>query len=215
LTVVTVFRIFTNVRVSTAIKGIAVNQAFAREPNRQAFANRMHEVVEQLTESADPSTIHETLGMASGLSALTVAIERATVQGASLRDPLSAARTRGIGSREALIDKAGGLLRLAEAAEKLGITTQAVSGRRNRGTILAVPMPNGEWVYPVCQFTDHGLIPGLGDVLGAFRDITHWTQLRVLLARSERFGGQTALDLLQNGNKNAALSIAATYGEQG
>lgn len=192
-----------------------VSHAIAREPMRQALAARLHEVVERLAESADAATIERTLAMADGVSALSVVLERATVAEAALRDPLAAARARGIGAREELVEKAGGVLRLADAAGRLGVSPQAVTGRRMRRTILAVPMPNGEWVYPACQFTDEGLLPNLGAFLAAFHDVSPWTQLRVLLAPSRRYGGRSALELLRIHERDAARSIAATYGEQG
>jgi hypothetical protein len=185
------------------------------EPMRQAFARRLHQVVDHLVRTADESTVTQVLGMVDALSGLSVAVERATVMESALRDPLASARARGIASRERLVEKAGGLLRLAEAAETLGVTPQAVTGRRSRGTVLAVPMPNGEWMYPAAQFTDHGILSGLADVLREFQDVSPWSQLSVLLAPSARLGGKSALELLEAGEIDAARSIAATYGEQG
>lgn len=188
----------------------------ATEPMRRAFATRLHEVVDHLTEAADATTIEEVLGMADAFSGLGVAMQRvATLEAAAVRDPLAAARVRGIGARERLIERAGGLLRLGEAAARLGVTPQAVTGRRGRETILAVPMPNGEWVYPACQFTEDGLVSGIDGFIRAFRDADPWTRLAVLLAPSARYGGRSALDLLMDGREAEARSIAATYGEQG
>lgn len=192
-----------------------MSQSLAIEPMRRAFATRLHEAVDHLVEIMDPATIQEVLGMADALSGLTVALEQASVMKAAVRDPLASARTRGIGARERLIERAGGVLRLGEAAERLGVSPQAVTGRRTRGTILAVPMPNGEWVYPACQFGEDGLIEGLGAFLQEFRDVSPWTRLSVLLAPSPRHGGKSALELLRDGDVDAARSIAATYGEQG
>lgn len=193
-----------------------MSKTAAAEPMRQAFSRRMHEVVDRLAEAADPATVEEVLGMADAFSGLGVAMQRmATSEAAALRDPLVPARVRGIGARERLIDRAGGLLRLGEAAERLGVTTQAVNGRRVRDTILAVPMPNGEWVYPACQFAEYGLIPGIDGFVRSFRDADPWTRLAVLLAPSGRYGGKSALDLLKEGKEIEARRIAATYGEQG
>ena len=188
----------------------------AAEPMRQAFSRRMHEVVDRLAQAADPATVEEVLGMADAFSGLGVAMQRvATSEAAAVRDPFAPARVRGIAARERLIDRAGGLFRLGEAAERLGVTTQAVNGRRARETILAVPMPNGEWVYPACQFAEYGLIPGVDGFVRAFREADPWTRLAVLLAPSSRYGGKSALDLLKEGNETGACRIAATYGEQG
>lgn len=186
------------------------------EPMRQAFSRRLHEVVDHLAQAADDATIEEVLGMADAFSGLGVAMQRmATSEAAAIRDPLAPARVRGIAARERLIDRAGGMLRLNEAATRLGVTTQAINGRRSRKTILAVPMPNGEWVYPACQFVEHGLVPGISAFVRAFQDADPWTRLAVLLAPSSRYGGKSALELLKAGEEAAALSIAATYGEPG
>lgn len=193
-----------------------MSDTVAAEPMRQAFSKRMHEAVEHLAQVADAATVEEVLGMADAFSGLGVAIQHvATSDAAAIRDPLAPARVRGIAARERLIERAGGLLRLGEVAERLGVTTQAVNGRRSRKTILAVPMPNGEWVYPACQFTEHGLIRGMDTFVRAFGEADPWTRLAVLVAHSGRYGGKSALDLLKEGRTSEAQSIAATYGEQG
>lgn len=194
-----------------------MGEMLAAEPMRELFSRRMHEVVDHLARSIDKETIVEVLGMADGFSGLGVAMQRAaTLEAARVGDPLAAARVRGIAAREKLIERAGGLLRVSEAAARLGVTPQAVSGRRTRGTILAVPIPSGEWLYPACQFTDHGLISGIDKFVRAFReDADPWTRLAVLLAPAGRFGGKSALELLREGQIEEAVSIAATYGEQG
>ena len=87
-----------------------------------------------------------------------------------VEDPLADARRRGADARQRLIEDASGPLRLGEAAERLGISSRAVTGRRMRGTIPAVPAPTGKWVYPACPFDAHGLIPGVSKVLRAFRE---------------------------------------------
>lgn len=129
-------------------------------------------------------------------------------------DPLAAARAPGIGALEQLIERACGLLPLGEAAGRLGISRGAVSSRRRRGTILAVDMPDGEWVYPACQLTDEGVVPGLTELLRAFQTDSAWTKLNVLLAPSILHNNRSPLELLIAGETAAALSIAGTYGEQ-
>jgi len=186
------------------------------EPMRQAFSRRLHEVVDHLAQVADVATVEEVLAMADAFSGLGVAMQRvATSEAAVVRDPLAPARVRGIAARERLIDQAGGLLRVSEAADRLGVTAQAVNGRRGRETILAVPMPNGEWVYPACQFAEHGLVPGIGAFVRAFGDADPWTRLAVLLAPSARYEGKNGLELLKEGKEADARNIAATYGKQG
>src|SRR5207302_7702997 len=96
----------------------------------------------------------------------------------------------------------------------LGITRQAVDKRRSRGVLLALPSGSGEYLYPACQFTPDGVIPGLAAVLQAFRIENRWTQLSVLLAPAPGLGGRTVLQALQAGDVKQAVDIAAAFGEQ-
>jgi hypothetical protein len=183
---------------------------------RELFSRRLHEVIDHLAQTADKATVEEALGMADAFSGLVVALQSmAAPKAAAVRDPLAAARVRGLAARERLINRAGGLLRVGEAAERLGVSTQAVNGRRSRKTILAIPMPNGEWVYPACQIAEYGLVPGIEAFVRAFQDADPWTRLAVLLAPSDRYDGKSALELLIEGKVAEARSIAATYGGRG
>lgn len=194
-----------------------MSEASTQSVMRRAFSKRLHEVVDRLSEAADIATMEKVLSMADPLSGMGVAMQRAaTAESVAVRDPLASARLRGVDTRRRLMEDAGGLLRLGEAAERLGVTPQAVTGRRTRGTIFAVPAANGEWLYPVCQFGDYDLVPGIDAFLRAFQeDVDPWTRLSVLLAGSSRFGGRSALDLLEEGREDDARSIAGTYGVQG
>jgi hypothetical protein len=182
---------------------------------RAAFESRYSDVVHHLAREADETVLAAALGVADPFSGLALVLENASVLSAP-RDPLAAARARGVDARENLLRRAGGVLRLGDVARRLGVTPQAVSGRRGRGTILAVPLPSGEMVYPACQFTDEGpTLPGLSRFLAAFGVESPWTRLAVLLAPAARHGGRSALDLLRAGEVDPACAIAATYGEQG
>ncbi len=183
---------------------------------REVFANRMHEAVDRLVENADAATIQEAMGMADSLGGLAVTIQRIRETGVSATtDPLAAALIRGSAERERLLTMAGGLLRLGEVAEHLGITPQAVTGRRTRETILAVPQRNGEWVYPACQFTEDGLLGGIDAFVGALPTTSPWTRLQLLLGPAERYGGKPAIEFLREGKIEEALSIAGSYERQG
>jgi hypothetical protein len=79
---------------------------------------------------------------------------------------------------------------LHQVATALGITRQAVDKRRTRRALLAVPTGSGEFLYPACQFTAQGVIPGLEAVLLAFRIQNPWTQLSFLLAPTPALRGK-------------------------
>jgi hypothetical protein len=179
---------------------------------REAFESRLQQVVHDVARRAEIGVIAEVLAQPGSLSALASVLAHAA-ELSPPADPLAAARARGVVARERLLRKAGGFLRVSEAAERMGVTRTAINARRTRGTLLAVPLPNGEHVYPACQFTDAGVPAGLGRFLAAFEEAGPWTQLSVLLASSERHGGRSALELLEQGEVDAAVGIARRHGE--
>jgi hypothetical protein len=179
---------------------------------RQAFEERMRKIIHDVAQRAELPVIANVLAEAGSISALASALAHA-VELDPPRDPLAAARARGAAARERLLEKAGGTLRVSEVADLLGVTRTAINARRTRGTLLAVPLPNGEHMYPACQFTDSGVPAGLARFLAAFRDTDPWTQLSVLLAPSQRHEGQSALELIKLGEVDAAVGIARRHGE--
>jgi hypothetical protein len=198
------------IQMVSALSQMTFSGAEARM--REAFESRMQQVIRDVAHRADIEVIASVLAEPGSISALASALTYAAELDPPA-DPLAAARARGAAARERLLRKAGGVLRVSEAAEMLGVTRTAVSARRTRGTLLAVPLPNGEHVYPACQFTEQGVPSGLGRFLAAFHEARPWTQLSVLLAPSRRHGGRTALDLLRAGEVEEAVGIARRHGE--
>lgn len=99
-------------------------------------------------------------------------------------DPQSVALLQGARRKRELLAQAGGAWPTGTVAEHLAITRQGVDKRRQTGTLLGVRLPSGDWVYPVAQFAPDGApLPGLTEVLGAFRGIASpWMWLEHLLA---------------------------------
>lgn len=179
---------------------------------REAFEARMQSIIHNVAYSAEISVIATMLSASSSLSAVAETLSHALALDPP-GDPLAAARARGVAARERLMKKAGGMLRISEVAERMGVTRAAIHARRARGTLLAVPLPNGEEVFPACQFTEEGVPGGLGTFLSAFHEAGPWTKLSVLLAPSRLHDGRSALDLLKAGEVDAAVGIAARHGE--
>ena len=133
----------------------------------------------------------------------------------SAADPFIEAMARGAGIKRDLLASGGGGLTSGQVSAALGITRQAVDKRRGRRGLLAVPSGSGEYLYPACQFIEGGVIPGLEDVLRAFRIRSPWTQLSALLAPAAALGGNTILDTLKSGEIERATTVAASFGDQG
>ena len=183
----------------------------------QTFLKRSVKMLERVSSAASTETLATALasptdvgGVASLLSNLAVLdVEISSV------DPFVEAMARGAAVKQELVASAGGGLTSSQVAAALGITRQAVDKRRSRRALLAVPNGSGEYVYPACQFTPEGVIPGLPDVLQAFPVRSPWTQLSALLAAAPALRGKTILEALKSDDAVRAIDVAAAFGEQG
>jgi hypothetical protein len=129
-------------------------------------------------------------------------------------DPFVEAMARGAAIKQELLTSAGGALTSSQAATVLGITRQAVDKRRTRRALLAVPNGSGEYLYPACQFTSDGVVPGLDHVLQAFQVQSPWTQLSILIASAPALGGKNIVEALKAGDLEKAAGVAASFGDQ-
>ena len=142
--------------------------------------------------------------------------EVASDEAVAALDPLAAAFARAGDIQETLLQKAGGTWLAGEVAEHLAITRQAVDKRRKRGSLLAVEV--GDWHrYPLCQFSESGVVDGLPEVLKAIDTDSGWTRLSVLLSPTLRSDAaddmeRSVLDALRQGRKAEALHAAGSWG---
>jgi len=192
------------------IRGGGVRYRLAR-----TFLDQSTPLLERLADRAPTDALKRALAQPTALGSLAHLLSDLAPLGVDIRalDPLAEAMARGAAIKRELIQKAGGAWRANRVAEALGITRQAVDKRRRRGKLLAVPSGTGDYLYPRLQFTPEGVLPGLDRSLSAFRVANPWTQLSALLARSTRLRGKTILQVLQNGNIDAAVSAARTVGD--
>ncbi len=178
-----------------------------------AFVRRYTPLLRRLGEAATRDALLRALAASDDVGGLAGLIaEVGPVEGPA-PDPLAAAHARAASARSAALAQAGGALRVGEVAAMMGVTRQAVDARRTRRTLLAVPLPNGEHVYPAAQFRDGRPAPGLERFLKAFAVWDAWTALGALVARSARLDGRSALDALWERDAEAALTVARAYGE--
>jgi hypothetical protein len=179
-----------------------------------AFVRRYSAVLRRVGEAAPQQALADALSATDEVGGLAALLARVAPLEPPAADPLAAARARGAAAKGDLLRRAGGALRLGEAARRMGVTPQAVHARRKRGTLLAVPQANGEWLYPACQFGADGPFPGLAAVLQAFGVASPWTRLAVLLSPADALEGRTPLEALAAGDAAAAAEAVSTYGEQ-
>jgi hypothetical protein len=183
-------------------------------PIEVAFIRRYTHLLERVAKEASTEVLQDALAAPDDVGGLASILDQV---GATLPppvpDPLRRARMRGVRIKRELLERAGGTLSTGEAAGFLGVTPQAIHGRRTRRTLLGVRAANGDYVYPAFQFGSHGVLPGLADVLAAFQVDEPWTQLSVLLSPAGRLGGQTPLQALCDGRVTDAIEAVASYGE--
>jgi hypothetical protein len=129
-------------------------------------------------------------------------------------DPLIDARLRGIAARDDILRAEGGTVDVTTAATMVGISRQAMDRRRQRHAVLALPVGRRGYRYPVWQFTQSGMLPGLDAVLHALAQDGEWFAAGWVLAENNRLGARP-LDLLREGNTDAVVQAAWAYGEQG
>jgi hypothetical protein len=128
-------------------------------------------------------------------------------------DPLAAAHQRAAELKRRLLEAEGGALTVAEVANRLDISKQAVDKRRRTRKLLALPTSRG-FLYPAWQFTVDGVLPGFEQVLAVLQ-ADAWTQASWFLTGDSRLQDARPLDVLRRGELQPVLRAAAGYGEQG
>jgi hypothetical protein len=126
------------------------------------------------------------------------------------RDPLAAARLRGLRLQRDILAAEGGSVAAQALADALGITRQAIDKRRKRGALIGLSLGRRGYAYPVWQIG----LAGLEDVLAALKDFDPWTQAAYFLAPNRWLEGETPLNALRAGRLDAVLAAARLYGEQ-
>jgi len=188
----------------------------AREALAQAFLRRSVKMLERVSSSASSEALKSALSSPTDVGGVATLLSDLAPLGVDLSeaDPFVEAMARGAAIKEELLTSGGGGLTSSQVSSALGITRQAVDKRRIRHALLAVPTGSGEYLYPACQFTTAGAIPGLDEVLRAFQIRSPWTQFSVLLSPAPGLGGKTILEALKSGAIERAVAIAASFGEQ-
>ncbi|MGI9183183.1 MAG: hypothetical protein ACR2H9_22110 [Longimicrobiaceae bacterium] len=178
-----------------------------------AFVQRYLHLLQRLGDAAPAQALLDALAASDDVAGLAELLAEVAPLDPPRPDPLAAAYARGARAKEEILEKAGGGYRAGEVAEMLGVSPQAVHARRQRGTLLAVPQLNGEFLYPACQFTGSGVVPGLDRFLKAFHVQSPWTRLAVLLSPSPQLEGRSPLEALLASEMEGAIAVARTYGE--
>ena len=182
----------------------------------QTFLQRSVRMLERVSSTASSEVLKSALSAPTDLGGVATLLSDLAPLGIDLSavDPFLEVMARGAAIKQELLTSGGGGLTSSQVASALGVTRQAVDKRRARHALLAVPDGSGDHVYPACQFTSDGVIPGLEKVLRAFQIRSPWTQLSALLASAPALDGKTILEALKSGAVEKASALAASFGEQ-
>lgn len=130
------------------------------------------------------------------------------------KDPLAAARLKGVQIKQQLLYDKSQPLTSVEVASLLHMTRQAVDKRRLKGQLLAVSLGKRGYLYPDWQFSGGQVLPGLERVLAALKDCDPWTKLMFMKTGDVRLNGATPLEKLQLGAIEEVVEAAQSYGIQ-
>lgn len=181
---------------------------------KEKVRSLVRETLEDLVENVSPSGLERAAEASNGIEALITALSEISSEGTP-SNRLTAARLRGLRARNRLLEARGGTLRSSEVGEILGLTRQAVHQRYKAGKLLGLETGRHGLAYPVWQFDEGGVVPGLEETLSALGDASPWMQARFLLSRNVRLEDQAPIDALREGRTAEVLDAAAAHGEHG
>jgi len=108
------------------------------------------------------------------------------------------------------LQELGGVVKVNFVADTLGITRQAVNVRVKKNQLIAFKQ-NGDFIFPIFQFTDKGLVAGFKEIMLAFDEDTHpMLRLGLLKAPIQLGNGvsKTPIKIMQDGAKPEELELA-------
>lgn len=192
-----------------------MSRATNTQATKEKIQRLVREAVERLVENVPPSALERAARASNGIDALITALSELPPAENTRSDPLSTARLRGLRARNRLLEARGGTVGSREVGELLGITRQAVHQRCKAGKLLGLETGRHGLAYPLWQFDESGLVPGLEKTLAALDDASPWMKARFLLSRNVRLEDQAPIDVLKKGRTAEVLEAAASFGEHG
>ncbi|MEG3131153.1 DNA-binding protein [Pantoea cypripedii] len=108
------------------------------------------------------------------------------------------------------LQELGGTVKVNAVADILGITRQAVNARLKKNRLLAFKH-NGDFIFPIFQFADKGLLPGFEEIMESFASDMHpMLRLGLLKTPIDVSGAglmKTPIQVMQDGAKPEELRL--------
>lgn len=199
-------------RVAAELLGSAAEDGSVR----RVLLERVVDAVDRISHAVDDRQLRAVIDAESDTTLLSTLSRLASLDSGpvSATDPLAAARARGEQAKRDILVAQGDMLDVTEVAARLRIGVGEVEARRQRGLLLAIPLGDGSWGFPIWQFTGDGVLPGLEDVLRDLGTSGPWAQAAFFTGGDIRLNWQTPLEVLLRGEIAAVRRAAAAYGEQ-
>ncbi len=203
----------TTMPTSTSRKNLvaAADERFSQfDPLRASFAHRCVDLVVRLAKSLGQEELSQALAAPTPAETLLIALSSPNAINV-VDDPLAAARIRGARGRAELLAQEGGMISATEASTILGLSRQGVDKRRRGNKLLALEGGRRGYQYPLWQFMNGTVLPGLDQVLGILAEHPPLTQMQFFLAGNHRLGKERPLDRLRNGDIETVKRAASAF----
>jgi hypothetical protein len=123
---------------------------------------------------------------------------------------------RGVLARKQLEQAEGGSLSSDQAAELLGLSKrQSVDYQRRERALVAWRTSAGKWRYPIWQFNERGVLPGIRECLVVLPTDAGFGAMLFFLSPRHSLEGRRPLDLLRAGQRQEAIAAAERHDRHG
>ena len=124
---------------------------------------------------------------------------------------MSRALAKGRQAIFSLLMDEGGCEEAPQIARRLEVSEDEIHSRLNKGLLFAVRRTEDETEFPLWQFTDGGVLPGLRQVIAALSNHNDFAKLRFFLSGNHFLGGDTPLAALRQGRVDETVKAAEQY----
>ena len=122
---------------------------------------------------------------------------------------------RGALARKRLEQAGGGAISAEQVADLFGLSRQGVDYLRKAKRIVAWRLGSGKWHYPVWQFHDGRVRPGISECLKELPSDDPWGRMIFFLSPRESLSGRRPLDLIVSGDVSNAIAAARRHQRHG
>jgi len=187
-------------------------EAASHDSSRTVVLVRALKAIIQVLDSIDAGKV---ACASSDFELLLSLLEQPEVLGAlSTKDPLAAAKLRGLHAQLQLLDAEGGCVSAEDAGDLIGIKKAAVHKARAEGRLLGLPRGQNQFVFPVWQFREGRLLNGLKQVYAQL-DCSPWMKASFMLSANTSLNDESPLTVLRRGEIEKVVKAANRIGEHG